>query len=46
MAESILEVRNLEIRYVTDEETVCAVNDISFSLEKGESIGLVGETGA
>ena len=41
-----MEVRNLEIRYVTDEETVYAVNDISFALQKGESIGLVGETGA
>ncbi|WP_455580830.1 ABC transporter ATP-binding protein [Dysosmobacter sp.] len=46
MAENILEVRDLKIRYVTDEETVCAVNDITFALEKGESIGLVGETGA
>ena len=46
MAENILEVHDLEIRYVTDEETVQAVNDITFSLERGESIGLVGETGA
>lgn len=46
MSENILEVRDLEIRYVTDEETVYAVNNISFSLKKGESIGLVGETGA
>ncbi|MFR4087381.1 MAG: hypothetical protein ACLT1A_05640 [Dysosmobacter sp.] len=42
MAENILEVHDLEIRYVTDEETVQAVNDITFSLERGESIGLVG----
>ena len=46
MAEKILDVQNLEIRYITDEETVYAVNDISFTLETGESIGLVGETGA
>ena len=46
MSENILEVQDLEIRYVTDEETVRAVNDISFSLKEGESIGLVGETGA
>ncbi len=46
MAESILEVKNLEIRYVTDEETVSAVNGVSFTLEKGESIGLVGCAGA
>ena len=30
MAENILEVHDLEIRYVTDEETVQAVNDIPF----------------
>ena len=43
MAENILEVHDLEIRYVTDEETVQAVNDITFSLERGESIGPVPE---
>ena len=46
MAESILEVKNLEIRYVTDEENVSAVNGVSFTLEKVESNGLVCETGA
>ena len=35
MSENILEVQDLEIRYVTDEETVRAVNDISFSLKEG-----------
>lgn len=43
---SLLEVKNLEVKYVTSEETVCAVNGISFSLEEGECLGLVGETGA
>lgn len=43
---SLLEVKNLEVQYVTSEETVYAVNNISFSLEKGECLGLVGETGA
>lgn len=46
MSDKILEVFDLQIRYVTDEETVCAVNGVSFALERGESIGLVGETGA
>ncbi len=46
MSEKLLEVKNIQIRYVTDEETICAVNGISFSLEKGKTIGLVGETGA
>ena len=46
MAERLLEVKNLTVKYVTDLETVHAVNDISFSLDRGQTIGLVGETGA
>jgi len=44
--ELVLEVNNLVVHYVLQEETVEAVNGISFSLEKGKTIGLVGETGA
>lgn len=46
MSEKILEVKDLEIMYKTDLETVYAVNGISFDLEKGETLGIVGETGA
>jgi len=46
MAESLLDVRGLTVEYRTDLETVHAINDISFSLGKGETLGLVGETGA
>ena len=42
----VLEVENLTVHYVTEGETVEAVNDISFSLEHGKSLGIVGETGA
>jgi peptide/nickel transport system ATP-binding protein len=42
----LLEVRNLEVVYQTEEETVQAVNGISFSIGEQETIGLVGETGA
>jgi peptide/nickel transport system ATP-binding protein len=46
MQNKLLEVKNLSIQYQTDLETVYAVNDISFSLAEGETLGLVGETGA
>jgi peptide/nickel transport system ATP-binding protein len=42
----LLSVRNLTIHYATDDGVFKAVNDISFDLEKGETLGIVGETGA
>lgn len=42
----LLRVSNLEVIYTSRHETVHAVNGISFSLNKGETLGLVGETGA
>ena len=42
MKRTILEIKNLSIQYHTDLETVYAVNDISFSLADGETLGLVG----
>ena len=44
--ELALDVENLSIRYETEDETVYAVNDISFKLERKKTLGLVGETGA
>jgi peptide/nickel transport system ATP-binding protein len=46
MSKELLKVENLVVKYVTDEETVHAVNGISFSIDQGETMGLVGETGA
>jgi len=41
----ILDVKNLSIDYPISIGTVEAVRDVSFSLEKGESLGFVGESG-
>ena len=46
MSNEFLKIENLHIHYVTQEGTVKAVNGINLELEKGESLGLVGETGA
>lgn len=46
MNEKILEIKDLTVIYKTDLETVHAVNNISFSLNRGETVGIVGETGA
>jgi peptide/nickel transport system ATP-binding protein len=42
----ILEVRNLSIEFDTPMGVVHAVNDVSYSLEKGETLGIVGESGS
>ncbi len=43
---SLLEIKNLHIQYVTSEGNFKAVNGIDLHLDKGETLGLVGETGA
>ena len=43
---NILEVQDLTIHYLTEDSTVRAVNGISFTIGDGETLGLVGETGA
>ena len=43
---SILEVNNLETSFYTDEGTVKAARDVSFSIPEGEIVGLVGESGS
>jgi len=41
-----LSVKNLSVAYHTADGIVRAVNDVTFSMKKGEALGLVGETGA
>jgi peptide/nickel transport system ATP-binding protein len=46
MTKKLLEIKDLVIQYHTCDGVVEAVNGISFDLAKGETIGIVGETGA
>ena len=46
MADKLLEIKDLSVEYRTDEAVIYAVNKINLSLERGETLGLVGETGA
>ena len=46
MSKTLLEFKNLVTEFHTEGTTVKAVNDISFSLNKGETVGIVGESGS
>jgi len=46
MSDSLLDIKNLTIHYITNDGTVHAVNDLNLTIERGETVGLVGETGA
>ena len=46
MSKTLLEFNNLVTEFHTEGTTVKAVNDISFTLNKGETIGIVGESGS
>ena len=43
---TLLSVQGLSVEYHTDDGVVYAVNDVSFTMAPGETLGLVGETGA
>jgi peptide/nickel transport system ATP-binding protein len=43
--DTIIDVKNLKIHYPTDEGVVRAVDGVDFTLNKGETLGIVGESG-
>ena len=42
----LLEVKDLDVSFATQDGTVYAVNGLSFSLGKGQTLGIVGESGS
>ncbi|MFM8235925.1 MAG: ABC transporter ATP-binding protein, partial [Actinomycetota bacterium] len=46
MADNLLEVKNLSVSFKTRRGTVRAVRDLSFTLKRGEVLGIVGESGS
>lgn len=46
MNDSLLKIEDLKVTYKTEDEIVEAVNNVSLQVERGKTLGIVGETGA
>src|SRR3954451_447172 len=46
MAQPLLEVKDLKVNFETEDGIVQAVDGISYSVERGHALGIVGESGS
>jgi peptide/nickel transport system ATP-binding protein len=46
MSNTILDIRNLQVQFTTQERQVVAVDDLNIKLQKGQTLGIVGESGS
>ena len=46
MDQKILEIDNLTVEFMTRNGSVTAVENVSFSVKKGETLGVIGESGS
>ncbi len=45
MSDLLLEVKNLRTKYRTEDGTIYPVDNVSFNVKKGQTLGIVGESG-
>ncbi len=46
MTDTVVDVRNLQVQFQTDEKRVLAVDGIDFTIKRGQTLGIVGESGS
>ena len=46
MNDLALEVKNLSVKFNVRDQTIKAVNDVSWGVKKGETLAIVGESGS
>ncbi|MBD2185474.1 ABC transporter ATP-binding protein [Aerosakkonema funiforme] len=46
MTDTVLDIRNLQVQFPTEEKQIKAVDSISFQVKRGQTLGIVGESGS